>query len=231
MGREIKRVPENFNWPYLATSPREFWRRWHITLGSWIRDYLYLPLTGMRHRSESSGGIEIETNQTAHGYFKLALALYLTWFVMGLWHGASWSFAVWGIWHATAILLYRVSKDRFDWIPKQVLLLVGWGLTLSVAMIGWIPFRAGTLERTFTLFGRLLDIRSYGALAFRENFYLVTALMLIAILAARFGLLLRPKLAKVPYIDWALEMFITAGAMVCVFIFLRPISQFIYFQF
>jgi alginate O-acetyltransferase complex protein AlgI len=73
--------PENFNWPYMARSPREFWKRWHITLSSWIRDYLYLPLSGIRYQDRSEGGLEIQFK--AGSTARLTFALFATWFLMG----------------------------------------------------------------------------------------------------------------------------------------------------
>lgn len=224
------RFPENFDWPYLATSPREFWKRWHITLSSWIRDYLYLPLMGRAHKDRSDGGIDIQRGKTGHIAKSLA-ALYITWFVMGLWHGASWKFAVWGIWHATFIALYRFCEGRFNWVPKWVLIVFGWSFTIVVAMIGWIPFRANSVEHAVGLLARLLDIGSYRSLGFRENTYIVTFVLLI-------GMLLFAGVAKIARrltLDSTLrksgEIVVLALAICLVFIFLRPVNQFIYFQF
>jgi D-alanyl-lipoteichoic acid acyltransferase DltB (MBOAT superfamily) len=225
------RFPENFNWPYLATSPREFWKRWHITLSSWIRDYLYLPLTGGQYLDRSVGGIEIQAAQRNGNALRASFALFLTWFIMGLWHGASWSFALWGFWHAIFILAYRLLNGRLGVLPKPLLAVTGWGLTISIAMLGWLPFRARTLEHTFALLGRLTDWRSYGELNFRENFYLVTFALLVGMLLFRSAVLLRPRVAKFRYCEWIADVTVTAFVMFAVFIFLRPISQFIYFQF
>ncbi|MEW5771878.1 MAG: MBOAT family O-acyltransferase [Pseudomonadota bacterium] len=224
------RFPDNFDWPYLATSPREFWRRWHITLSSWIRDYLYLPLSGMAFRDRSEGGIEV---QFAHKKttLRLTLALFLTWFIMGLWHGASWRFAFWGVWHALFIFVYRMLQGRFDAWPKWVVMIGGWGLTILIAMLGWIPFRAESLEHALSLLARLGDLDSYTSLGLRENFYLVTFLLLAGMLLARGALSLRPALAKVRYVEQVLDVAVMACVMFGVFVFLRPISQFIYFQF
>ena len=122
--------PENFNWPYLATSPREFWRRWHITLSSWIRDYLYLPLSGAPFRDRSDGGLEVACCG-ARDSVRLTLALFLAWFLLGLWHGANWTFALWGLWHATFIWLYRIVSARNG------------GLPLSVRRAWWLGDHAG----------------------------------------------------------------------------------------
>ena len=95
-------IPENFNFPYIATSFKDFWKRWHISMSSWIRDYLYLPLTGVTVRkSTGAGGIgEGLDITTASSKNK---ALFLTWAIMGLWHGANWTFVFWGLYHALMV--------------------------------------------------------------------------------------------------------------------------------
>ena len=98
-------IPENFYFPYASSSPKEFWQRWHISLSSWIRDYLYLPLQGEKIKAHSSGGISI----TVHHHKRSALLfLFITWAIMGLWHGANWTFLIWGLYHASIIALYRL---------------------------------------------------------------------------------------------------------------------------
>ena len=87
--------PENFNFPYLATSPRDFWRRWHISLSSWIRDYLYLPLAGARVRDKSVGGLATAAEGNEQR-LNVSRALFFTWAIMGFWHGAAWKFLFWG---------------------------------------------------------------------------------------------------------------------------------------
>jgi alginate O-acetyltransferase complex protein AlgI len=220
--------PENFNWPYLASSPREFWRRWHITLSSWIRDYLYLPLSGMPFRDQSEGGLEVHVLRPESG--RLTVALFLTWFLMGLWHGAAWTFAFWGLWHATFIWLYRVSTPSLEVLPPFVRGLGGWSLTLGLTMLGWIFFRARSLSDSFALLGRIFDVHAYAHLSFRENFYLITAVIFSAMLVFRMVAtwIERPGLA--PWRSLG-EIAAMAFALFIVFIFLRPVEQFIYFQF
>lgn len=223
------RFPENFDWPYMATSPREFWKRWHITLSSWIRDYLYLPLSGKQFKDRSEGGIEVQFEQKTT--WSLTLALFVTWFIMGLWHGASWRFAFWGIWHAAFIFIYRLIQPSLVVIPRQMAAVGGWGITILVAMLGWIPFRAESLSQSVALMSRLADIQSYGRLGFRENFYLVTFLLLAGMLAVRYALSIRPSLMKIRGVVPVADISVMTAVMFGVFIFLRPISQFIYFQF
>ena len=224
------RFPDNFNWPYLASSPREFWRRWHITLSSWIRDYLYLPLSGLRDHSHSTGGIDIQFVKSRNTP-QVVVALFLTWFLMGLWHGASWNFAFWGLWHAGFIFAYRLTSPYLRVLPLAVRSVLGWGVTLLVVMLGWIFFRAPTLETALSLYGRLLHPGSYLYLSFRENFYLMVAIAMTAMLILRW-------LTVTHLVGGARSPARTLGevagiavATFIVFIFLRPIGQFIYFQF
>jgi alginate O-acetyltransferase complex protein AlgI len=231
--------PQNFNWPYLASSPREFWRRWHITLSTWIRDYLYLPLSGVRHASQlpppsGSSGMDIQFAATGN-MVRATLALFVTWFVMGLWHGASWNFALWGLWHAVFIFAYRLIGPRLPELTtalgQAIGQLTGWGLTLAIAMLGWVPFRAPDVATTWALWGRLFDWRSYRSLGFRENLYLVVFCVFV-------GMLLLHWISRIEWTSRAGrmardvgEVAAVAGTIFIVFIFLRPIAQFIYFQF
>lgn len=98
-------------------------------------------------------------------------------------------------------------------------------------MLGWIPFRAESLDHAISLLARLDDLHSYTRLGFRENFYLVTFLLLGGMLLARAALSLRPMLTRVRYAEPLLDVIVMACVMFGVFVFLRPISQFIYFQF
>lgn len=120
------RFLENFNYPYISTSIKEFWRRWHISLSSWFRDYLYISLGGSRV-----------------GNKRLYLNLFIVFFVTGLWHGASWSFVVWGLFHGIFIVIERIGFGdvlQKAWKPFQHL------YTLLVVLVGWVFFRAETLS-------------------------------------------------------------------------------------
>lgn len=219
--------PENFWHPYLATSPREFWKRWHISLSSWIRDYLYLPLVGASQRAHgSSGGLgEVERDGRT-------LALFTTWAVMGLWHGAAWTFLLWGLYHAGVVFLHRWTSRRLPDLGRWGAVM-GWAVTLPIMMLGWVPFRATSLAQTFTMWGHTLDPRRYTFLSLRENTHLVTGLVLLLVVGAG---LLRPRLttprfALRPVAWWPAQTLAYAVLAAVVFVFLRPIEQFIYFQF
>lgn len=116
---------ENFNYPYISSSIREFWRRWHISLGSWFRDYLYIPLGGNRK-----------------GKVRTYLNNLIVFFCTGLWHGASWNFVGWGLYHGLFIILERLGLGRV--LDKSKILSRVY--TMIVVMVGWVFFRAEDME-------------------------------------------------------------------------------------
>ncbi|WP_229733807.1 MBOAT family O-acyltransferase [Pontibacter amylolyticus] len=116
---------ENFNYPYISKSIQEFWRRWHISLSSWFRDYVYIPLGGSRV-------VKVLT------YRNLIIVFFLT----GLWHGASWNFIVWGLFHGFFLILERLKlKEWLDKVPA----FVQHTYTLTIVLVGWVLFRAEDL--------------------------------------------------------------------------------------
>lgn len=114
-------LPENFNRPYLATSLRDFWRRWHITLSLFLRDYLYIPLGGSRR------GVAIYIAATA-----------ATMGLCGLWHGAGWTFVIWGLMHGGGLIVCRAWQSNGLRLPAAA----GWVLTMAFVMVGWVIFRS-----------------------------------------------------------------------------------------
>ncbi len=121
------RFLENFNYPYISTSIREFWRRWHISLSSWFRDYLYIPLGGNRK-----------------GEGRTYLHLLLVFFLCGLWHGANWTFVIWGLFHGCFLILERLALTQkiLAAVPNAVRHLY----VMVTVVIGWVFFRAETLD-------------------------------------------------------------------------------------
>ena len=129
------RFPENFNYPYVAASIQDFWRRWHMSLSAWFRDYVYIPLGGNR-------------SSTSRMYFNLVLVFFLC----GLWHGASWTFVVWGLYHGGFLVLERVGLGaRVHALPSPL----RHAYALLVVMVGWVFFRADTLARAVTMLGAM----------------------------------------------------------------------------
>ncbi|NOY43637.1 MAG: MBOAT family protein [Planctomycetes bacterium] len=223
--------PENFNFPYLASSPRQFWRYWHISLSSWIRDYLYLPLAGTPVHDRSTGGLS-EAVPERQSPPRETRALFLTWAIMGMWHGAAWTFVVWGLWHAVLIYAYRLLQPIRSRLPHIVKAITGWPITLLLVMLSWIPFRARGLPETVEMLSKTIDLSAYRTLGLRENTYLVAALMLVSIILAYLVREFYEKLVHSrPLIRLPLEVAVLTVAIGLVFIFLRPIQQFIYFQF
>lgn len=116
--------PENFNYPYISKSVTEFWRRWHISLSTWFRDYIYIPLGGSRKGNAS-------------------LHILIVFFITGLWHGASWNFVIWGMWYGVLLVLEKpIMKLSFY---KKIPSFFKWALTMLIVIIGWVFFRAETL--------------------------------------------------------------------------------------
>lgn len=127
--------PENFNFPYISQSFTEFWKRWHITLGHWMKDYLYIPLGGNRQ-----------------GEGRTYLNLVIVFFLSGLWHGAAWTFVVWGLYHGLFLILdkwgLRKLLDKMGKVPSVL-------LTFLLVMVGWVIFRADTIGYAVAYLGRL----------------------------------------------------------------------------
>ena len=123
LGFEFK---ENFNYPYTSLSIQEFWRRWHISLSTWFKEYVYIPLGGNRRGKGRT-------------YFNLFVVFFLT----GIWHGANFTFLVWGLWYAVFLILERLFLGK--WLQKNPVKVFNWVYSILVVMIGWVFFRANTL--------------------------------------------------------------------------------------
>ena len=118
---------ENFNYPYISQSVSEFWRRWHISLGSWFRDYVYIPLGGNRVSQ-----------------IKLYRNLFIVWFLTGLWHGANWTFIIWGLYYGVFIILEKAFLEKLlDRLPKIFRHIY----LLFIVVIGWVFFRADNISQ------------------------------------------------------------------------------------
>lgn len=146
------RFMENFQMPYSSTSITEFWRRWHISLSSWFRDYLYIPLGGNR------GG-------SVRTYFNLMTTMLLC----GLWHGASWNFVFWGGMHGGALAIHRIWKGWgiFKGMRPNAIFQFGWTtisrcLTLGLVLVGWIFFRATSWDDAWTCLNRIVAWQHQG---------------------------------------------------------------------
>ena len=170
------RFPENFRHPYVSASVQEFWRRWHISLSSWFRDYLYVPLGG---------------NRVAPA--RLYGNLVLVFFLCGLWHGASWSFVVWGLFHGAFLVLERLGLAALVgrlWAPLRHAYL------LLVVMVGWVFFRAETLTGALAFLAALAGLGPAQPTPYAVGFYLTPELGLALLAGAIGSLPIVPALAR-----------------------------------
>ena len=145
---------ENFNYPYIARSIQDFWRRWHISLSSWFRDYVYIPLGGNR-------GSKARTYRN----------LLIVFFVTGLWHGASWNFIIWGLYHGLFLLIERAGLGKRlerTWPPFAHL------YTLFVVLIGWVFFRAEDLTSAIAYIVKMAGLAPVDRLAYPLTYFLNT---------------------------------------------------------
>ena len=151
---------------------------------------------------------------------------------MGLWHGANWTFLIWGVYHAFFIMLYRSISIYTTNIQSKVFDLFSWSITLVVCMLGWIPFRAENLGDVYLMYSKLFQIEEYFYLGLRENIYLITAILLLSFIFTYFIYEKGNKLlSKNKFVYSLLQLIMLTFAVSMIFIYLRPINQFIYFQF
>lgn len=136
----------NFDHPYTATSVQDFWRKWHISLSQWFRDYLYIPL----------GGNRVDKNTYIRNIF-------IVWFCTGLWHGANWTFILWGLYYRCLLLLEKFFlREKLEKLPKPISHIY----TLLVVLIGWVFFMSPNITTAFTTLGKMIGI---GATTFANN--------------------------------------------------------------
>ena len=219
--------PNNFNFPYISSSPKDFWQRWHISLSSWIRDYLYLPLNKKKIENRSKGGFK--KSLTSSGSNK---SLFITWGIMGFWHGANWTFLIWGIYHAILISIYRLIEPGTRNFSHWSKSLLGISVTLPLIMLSWIPFRANSLSDSLEMWVKIINPFAYTWLGMRENIYLITFIVLISFfIVYLFKERILPKLNSMKFMIISLDIILIAIIFSAVVIFFRSINQFIYFQF
>ena len=204
------RFPENFNLPYLSASPREFWRRWHMTLSAWLRDYLYKSLGGDRR-----------------GKAGTLRNLFLTMALGGLWHGANWTFVIWGCYHGALLVAQRLlpgsgtmGNRKDTWRPLKIL------ATFHLVCFGWIFFRAANLPQALEFLSRIAG----GEWSWRPALG-VTALGLVACAAWQ----ILSETVKTRRMEGALwqgfHTAVTAAGVALALIHSTENAPFIYFQF
>jgi alginate O-acetyltransferase complex protein AlgI len=170
------RYLENFNFPYIATSITGFWRRWHISLSSWFRDYLYIPLGGNRA-----------------GKFRTYFNLFLVFVLCGFWHGASWTFMAWGVYHGAFLVVERLGLGRaLGSTPRPLQHLY----TLIVVMCGWVLFRSETFEQALAMLAAMAGFAQGSGELHNVSFHMSNELGLVLVLGAIFSMPLAPKVGE-----------------------------------
>jgi len=183
-------LPENFNMPYVATSITDFWRRWHMTLSAWLRDYLYIPLGGNRK-----------------GKMRTYVNLFLTMLLGGLWHGANWTFVFWGFLHGTGLAVHKIWMD----LTKsgkgfKLPAIVGWAMTYAFVCIAWIFFRAHDFAGAMIILRKVLWIDPVGVSHFYLPLFLLIPLVIfghwLGIIVARQSTVPGARASRIPAPAW-----------------------------
>ncbi len=208
-------MPDNFRFPYAAVGFSDFWRRWHITLSAWLRDYLYIPLGGNRHGASRT-------------YF----ALMATMLLGGLWHGASWTFVVWGGLHGSYLAAERWLRGRFaGYHPGPVVLFALALLTYTLINVTWVFFRAKTFGGAWTLLRGMVGANDKAMPILASAHVMLVTLIVVGIVAAHWLMrtrTLEQMLAKQHPVPLALGLGLMAFAIVAA---QGTGNAFIYFQF
>ena len=212
--------PENFNWPYVSTTPQEFWNRWHMTLSRWIRDYVYTPLSFSTRRKPAMAPLWL--------LFAMALC--------GLWHGAQWTFVLWGLWHGILLTVGAVVQRRAGATASAMRSAAGWLLTFVGVCLGWLLFRATSVTQAVGMLRAVFSLRGgVRPTVLRENEVLfigvVFAIMLLIQLSQRLmpeGVLATTRRSPLMRI---LKPVAYAVMIIAVVVFDQEAKAFVYFQF
>jgi alginate O-acetyltransferase complex protein AlgI len=223
------RFPLNFNSPYKAQSLIDFWRRWHMTLSRFLRDYLYIPLGGNRKGPRRR-------------YFNLLVTMLLG----GLWHGAAWTFVIWGAVHGCGLVVNHAWNKIADAYRLRLPNPIAWALTLFFVTLAWVPFRADNLSAAFTIWKSLFGLHGLAPGETMTATQLATAaicisgLLAVALFAPNTQQLLsyprvivaalRQPTRFVPSLRWAMAAGVAFGIAVSLIITQRP-TEFLYFRF
>ena len=215
MGFEFK---ENFDFPYLSTSVSEFWRRWHISLGAWFREYLYFPLGGSRKGN-------------------VYLNLFIVFLATGIWHGSAWVYLLWGAYHGLFVVIerYIMKKDWYEKIPA----VIRWGFTFLTVSVGWVAFNVSELTGLRLFLSYLVGMGT--PVSFSAIYYMTPRLITLWCVVIVGTLLLSRKKVQKYLKRWDRESKLFnvlkySSLLVCLWLcFITSVSEgytpFIYFQF
>ncbi len=207
---------ENFNYPYIAKSITDFWRRWHMSLSTWFREYLYIPL----------GGNRISLKRTCINLFIVFLAT-------GIWHGAAWTFVVWGLWHGLFMIIEKITgihKHSYNWKLRTFQHLY----TILVFIIGWVIFRSDNISHAIqyimVMFGITESLRTYDIWFVLGNFEIIAMIIALLCTTPMFRNLLKQKnntIKNVLLNYYMLFLFIVSAMSVAA----STYNPFLYFRF
>jgi len=209
------KIPLNFRVPYFSLSPVDFWRRWHISLSSWLKDYLYISLGGNRNN-----------NRTRN--------VFLTMLLGGLWHGAAWTFVAWGAFHGAIITLTHYLANvkvfsRFSHSNARVVSFIKWAITFYLILIGWVFFRATDIHSAFNIIGNLHTIGSASELGVNAwTIFILTAIWILLVHVMDYFVI--KSADSFEQKSWLFWLVIILGQALCLLIG-EPSNEFIYFQF
>jgi D-alanyl-lipoteichoic acid acyltransferase DltB (MBOAT superfamily) len=206
---------ENFNLPYTSLTPTDFWNRWHITLSTWLRDYIFFPIGRSLKRSR------IKLPQ----WLVLSIPPIATMFVSGLWHGAGWNYILWGLYYGALISVYQLIGIRGDWAPRSLLARgLAWFIMFSLIVVGWAMFRAPSLAWLGNIIFHLPFLRS-------QDDLIVGLIALSMTIVYSVPLFIKWGLDKYEKNGWLLPAYY-AVATVLIIVFINATSpDFIYNQF
>jgi len=208
---------ENFNFPYISTSITEFWRRWHISLGSWFREYIYIPLGGNR----VSLGKQIRN-------------IFAVWFLTGLWHGASWNFIVWGLYYGVILLL---EKMVFANILEGVPTIIKHIYTILLIMIGWVFFASPNLSFAMEYLKAMFGLGNHVLMDSAGIYYLYTNAIMFVILAVCSTPIVKNILdrivvkSKLGYVNGSLITYMVILFLATAYLVNETYNPFLYFRF
>jgi alginate O-acetyltransferase complex protein AlgI len=223
---------ENFNYPYISRSIKEFWRRWHISLSGWFRDYLYIPLGGSRKGN-------------------VYLHLFLVFLATGIWHGAAWGFVAWGLYHGFFRLLeyyienrHKRKSDLQTVAPNSINLSIrngivqfaGWLYTMIVVIVGWVIFAKVDLGAGVSYLAVMFGLKRNAFVAYDIAFYLSrqkTFFMIVAMLACVPWRQLFYRAKETSFVVQSIRRLLLLGLLVLSFVFIinSSYNPFIYFRF
>lgn len=212
---------ENFNFPYVSSSISEFWRRWHISLGAWFREYIYFPLGGSRK-----------------GMRRTLINLFIVFLLTGIWHGAGWNYILWGVLNGICVVLERCVQNKRFYINLPYI--IKWAFTMMIVLVSWLVFMSPDLDTAAEFIKIMFGAKSYGFINFTYEYFftaknillVVIGLMGATVLHCRCFRKLAEKINETKSLFVIQELLLFGGmALAVMFMVNSSYSPFIYFQY